>query len=78
MRLSPLLFVAALAGCVEFPDLDGAITPAARAAAYPKVAPLETVLATQPGDGETEMAVLASRAAALRARAERLRRTPID
>ncbi|MGH1458570.1 MAG: hypothetical protein ACRBBT_06675 [Paracoccaceae bacterium] len=55
-----------------------AITAAERAAPYPPLVPLAPLLATQPEQitPATEDALLA-RAAALRARAARLRRSPL-
>jgi hypothetical protein len=71
----------ALAGCTQFPELDRTITPEVEAADYPALIPLEPVLAgttIAPDRGaDTEEAVQA-RAAALRARADRLRGGVVD
>ena len=68
-----LLICLACAGCESFPVLDERITPAARAAPYPELVPLDKLLA------ETEAAPPApvidpAREAALEARATQLRR----
>jgi len=78
MRIRHFLFLAVLAGCAEFPDLDRAISPSARAASYPQIAPLDGTLLPEPEETDADLVALASRAAALRARAERLRGTPIE
>lgn len=84
MRLIPITALtccALLAGCADIPDLDDRLTPAAKAAPYPALVPVEPLLA------ETEQARqidedtapdLQSRVASLRARAARLRRGVVD
>lgn len=75
MRALPILFVVMLAACTPFPDLDDTLDPAVRDAAFPKLIPLEPVLAGVP-DTRTKPAVLVNvnaRIAALNARANRLR-----
>jgi len=74
-----LLLAALAAGCAEFPDLDAAITPQARAAPYPRIAPLSEVLAGLPEGGPADPGAeaLAARAAALKARAARLARIDV-
>ncbi|MBA85399.1 hypothetical protein ACSSNL_02615 [Thalassobius sp. S69A] len=73
LLLTPLFPLCA--GCAQLPDLDDHVTPAARQAPYPALVPLEPLLA-----GATETAIsentdpqLRARAAALRARAQRMR-----
>lgn len=65
-----------LGACTQFPELDAHVSPAAEKADFPKLVPLEPLLAARTG-GENpgpEIAQnLSSRVAALRARANRLR-----
>lgn len=69
-----------LAGCSDFPQLEASLSPAARAAAYPTIAPFEQINAIDEGGEITpeSMQALQARAAGLRARAARLRRTIVD
>jgi len=72
--------VLALAGCAPFPQLDAAISDAARQADYPVLIPAEGLLARR-GDGRLTAetgADLLRRANNLRARAALLRRASID
>jgi hypothetical protein len=64
--------LAALAGCGDgLPDLDATLSPAARAAGYPALTPLDVLLAeATPGDAEAAAEI----AAAMDARAKQLRR----
>ena len=73
------LGLCALAGCSDFPQLDSAITAEGRAAAYPRIAPGDDVLAGVPEGEITDetTAALSARAAALRARAALIRRTTV-
>lgn len=73
MRLT-LPFLLLLAACAQFPALDGTISDAARAAPYPTLQPLPTLQDAPPEDTE---ALVAARLAALNAKAEWLRKTPI-
>lgn len=69
-----------LGGCAAFPDLNGTIPPEMERADFPRLVPVEPLLAGQPADRitpETETA-MAARVAALKARASRLRRTVVD
>ncbi|MGH1355588.1 MAG: hypothetical protein ACRBBS_10980 [Thalassovita sp.] len=72
----PSLMVLALAaGCAPLPDLDSQVTPAAKAAPYPALVPLEPLLEGA-ADSQTTATTAASqnaRAAALRARAAQMR-----
>lgn len=81
-RLLPSLFLCAslMAGCSEFPALDNAVSASARHADYPGLLPLDQVAADSAGAEATQAAIkgLAGRAAALRARAARLRGPVID
>ncbi len=74
-RLAFCLVAASLAGCAEVPELDARVTPAARTAPYPTLQPLDPLL-TDGAAGETDEATaeaLLARAAALQARANRMR-----
>lgn len=80
MRLIALVLVLGIGGCAQFPELEGLVDDATRSAPYPDLVPLGPILsradagapARDPGAG-----VLA-RAAALEARAARLRGPVID
>lgn len=79
-RLAPLCLIL-LAACAHAPSLDGRISPAAAAAAYPVLQPLAPLLAlaAQPGQITPDTQAGIDRgAAALRARAARLRGPVID
>lgn len=70
----------ALSGCADFPELEGTVPAALEQADYPKLVPIEPLLA---GADEVQITPdtrsgLAARAAALRARAAHLRRTVVD
>jgi hypothetical protein len=64
-----------LSACTEFPDLDRAVPASERNGPYPKLVPVEGLLAQteDPRIAEDEDDALAARAAALRARAARLK-----
>lgn len=66
--------MALLAGCADVPELDARITPAARTAPFPALAPIAPVIeAGLTGDSdEMTAAQLRARAASLEARARRL------
>jgi len=80
MRLLPLILVLWVGGCADFPELDGLVDDRGRAAPYPDLVPLGPILAqagaagprADPGAGVLD------RAAALSARAARLRGPVID
>jgi hypothetical protein len=78
--LSMVFCAGLLLGCADFPQLDASVSPAARAAAYPTIAPFEQLEAIDEGGeiSDESMQALQARAAGLRARAARLRRTIID
>ena len=66
----------ALAACTQFPDLDHTQTANLQNTEYPALIPIEPILAAAQGpalDPAAEDARLASRLAALRARADRIR-----
>lgn len=70
----------AMAGCSEFPELDAAISPTARQAAYPSLKPMDQLIA---GAAEVQItqqttANLQGRVGGLNARAARLRGPVID
>lgn len=75
-----LLFVALLAACTEFPALDGKTSPAARAAPYPKLVPLDAILVPpdQPRLTPDDVSALQARVARLKRRAAALRRPVFD
>lgn len=83
MRLR-LIFLSCLlcfgVGCTEFPDLDGAVSEAARDAPYPDLLPVEELNAriSDPRITPETVSGLAARVAALKARAARLRGSVID
>lgn len=78
MRLA-LVAIAFLAACTQFPELDSRTTRAPSNAPYPNLAPIDELLAGLPAPerGERIAQGLAGRAAALRARAARLRSRPV-
>ncbi|MEM8632551.1 MAG: hypothetical protein AAGF74_15050 [Pseudomonadota bacterium] len=73
---SPLFGAILLAGCTEFPELDAAVSDAARRAPYPELAPVEDILVdptpTRLGD-EADEDYLKWRAQRLRQKARALR-----
>ena len=78
--LVPLLPVIALSACASFPELDGTVPAHMEDAAYPRLVPVEPLLAAAEEvqiTPETESRLMA-RAAALRARAARLRGSVVD
>ena len=71
----------ALSACGRFPDLEGSISERARLADYPRLVPLEPLLATAftgAQDARNESAGLVARAARLRIRAAAMRRPVVD
>ncbi|MBM1815339.1 hypothetical protein [Pseudosulfitobacter pseudonitzschiae] len=84
MRPSPLSALIAaqlmLVACTQFPELDDAVTERAKAADYPALINVAPILARTEDDGpspEVQQSNLQSRVAALRNRAERLKRTRV-
>ncbi|WP_244867527.1 hypothetical protein [Vannielia litorea] len=76
MNRAALLLFLALAGCTQFPELDAVVSSSAKSAAYPRLQPLDSVLARANASTTDPQAVrgnLAARVAALRARAARMR-----
>lgn len=78
-RAALILSLALLTGCTAFPELEATTSAEARAAPYPRLVPLEPLIAAAQ---ETALAPetgarLAARAAALRGRAARLRRSQV-
>ena len=63
------------AGCAQVPELDDHVTPAAKAAPYPALVPLDPLLNSTAETRITDQTdpELQARAAALRARAQRMR-----
>lgn len=80
MRLILALTLASLAGCTSFPELEAAQTPGIQSAAYPRLLPLDSLLAEggDPRATPDAMDDIAARVAQLRARADRLRGPVID
>lgn len=73
MRFLPVILVL-LSACAQFPELDATATPGVAEAAYPDLVPMETLLtAPEPRATPQARAGVEGRAAALRARADRLR-----
>lgn len=62
-----------IAACTPFPALEGTISESARAAPYPVLSPLPPL----PQASDAEVTDLQARAAALRARAARIRQIDI-
>lgn len=71
-------FAAILASCTTFPELDAAVSDAARRADYPQLVPADELLGkrTQVRLTETTGQTLLARAARLQARARILRNIP--
>ncbi|MDQ2089464.1 hypothetical protein [Marimonas arenosa] len=81
MKRAPLLlFAVLLTGCATFPELEGTVPAHMERADFPRLVPVEPLMAgatdTQVSP-ETEAAILA-RVAQLRARAARLKGTVVD
>ncbi|HQU67925.1 MAG TPA: hypothetical protein PLI43_06970 [Albidovulum sp.] len=73
----PFAVIAALSACAPAPAVEGAVSPAVTSAAYPKLAPLDTLLAAvPPAPASDPAAPVEARAALLRSRAEALRAAP--
>lgn len=78
MKVSGIAVIAclgAVAGCAEFPDLDRAVPASELSGPYPPLLPIDQLLAQtdDPQIGAEDTQALEARAAALRARANRLR-----
>ncbi|MWD27278.1 hypothetical protein E0K89_007315 [Aquicoccus sp. SCR17] len=79
MRTAPaivcLTLAALTAACAEFPELDAAVPRSVTRGPYPRLLPMEELLAgPAPRESEESLEAFEARVAALRARAERLRR----
>lgn len=75
------LLALALGACTQFPQLDETVEASAEAADYPKLIPLDPILADvdpDPEEDERTRAALRARAAALRARAAQLQGGVVD
>lgn len=74
------LTAALLAGCTGFPRLDGTISAHARRADYPRLAPIDQLIAGADDQQITDVTIggLQARIAGLRARAARLRGPVVD
>ncbi|MEP4197693.1 MAG: hypothetical protein ABJL99_18875 [Aliishimia sp.] len=67
--------------CTQFPELDATVPKSAKTDKYPRLAPIDDLLAqakSTPERSEQTQTTLTNRAAALRARANRLRGPIID
>ncbi len=75
-----VVMVSALAGCAEFPDLNSTVSPELETAAFPKLVPVEPLLARADEVQITDetSAGIAARVARLRARAARLKGSVVD
>ena len=69
-----------LVACSNFPDLDGTVSPGLDKADFPRLVPVEPLLAASEDVQITDQttAQIAARVARLKARAARLRRTVVD
>lgn len=74
------ILVTVMVGCSDFPELDAAVTPAARQAGYPSLIPINQLI-----DGAQDVQItpqtvanLQGRVSGLQARAARLRGPVID
>lgn len=76
----PVLMLASLAGCKQFPQLDAARSKAAIEGPYPRLQPLPPILeASETGVlTEATTAEIGARGAALRRRAAALRAAQVD
>lgn len=74
------LICSSLIGCTQFPELEGVVSPEAARADYPALVPVERIYATLPPPAIEEDTArgLEDRAAALKARAQRLGGAVID
>lgn len=80
MRAASLAFCLALAGCTQFPELDGVVAPDVANADFPALLPLEPLLASAApvvADPVATTTNLQSRVSALRARATALQRRAV-
>lgn len=77
--LGMAILAAALSGCARFPELDAAVSEAARAADYPSLVPAERILSRKRAGrlAENDGEILLARAANLRRRAAILRGIPV-
>ncbi len=81
LRATALAIIATiLVGCSDFPELDAAVTPAARQAGYPSLVPMDQLIAGAKEVQITEetVATLQGRVSGLKGRAARLRGPVID
>ncbi len=77
MRLWPALFLL-LCACTQFPELEALDSPATRTAEYPALLPMDRLLSADIERATPQQArSIAGRAAALRARARKLRSAPV-
>ena len=81
MRFIALILPLALVACTQFPELDGAVSDAGKDAKYPKLLPVDTLLAQSNSAGpspEETASTLSARLAALQNRAAQLRSSVLD
>ena len=78
--IAGLLVAGTVAACGDFPDLDGSVPPHLENAGFPRLVPVEPLLAAA---GEVQItdettAAIEARVARLKARAARLKRGVVD
>lgn len=82
MRLIVLIAIAGLGACADFPTIDGTLDDAAKAADFPKLLPLDPLLAQVDTFGAqitpASEATFSNRLATLRNRAANLRGPVVD
>jgi len=81
MRFIALILPLALMACTQFPELDGPVFNAGKDAKYPKLLPVDALLAQSNSTGpspEETASTLSARIAALQDRAAQLRGSVVD
>ncbi len=70
--------ILAASGCSDFPELDAAVSARARSGEYPRILPLDDLLAAVPArTATTGIGNLPARLARLRSRARQMRARPV-
>lgn len=77
--LATIITISAAASCTQFPEVDAAMLARENPTEFPDIAPLSDIISGGPEQrlDDLSAAQLEARAAALRLRADRLRRVPI-
>ena len=81
MRLIAFILPLALMACTQFPELDGVVSDAGKNAKYPKLRPINTLLAQTASTGpsaEETISTIDARIAALQNRAAALQGAVVD